>query len=490
MAEREDEQQGLNPQQIAELGGQLLKRAPSKAALQQAQKLVAQRAVIWVAGIIAAAGGGVILVFFFLFLAIIIVAIVVVLFFGAIGGTGTPIAEAAGGGDGTGIISTYCQVVTGDSTMPCSTELEKIFEAAGAFFKVPAGVLVGVASIEGPQIFSYSDDEILAYSADSGGSGIDGQGIDPANSTPNGCGAVGPMQFLIDRDSNYPAWVDTCENPAAAVTNVWGQYKTAVNIAKVSSISNPDARNIRNAIYGAAWKLKCDSGAPADECASGNFSRYDHTDNPNEEYSDAWEREDVDAAAGGYYGACVSSTGYEYCQTVWDIYVAVSDYGSSSIPSKWPTSGWVSQGPYSGGSHSGDYASSVDIDNDRGTPIFSTQSGVLIYKGYGDINELYVAINGADANFNGYVTFYVHLDSISTCIENTPLYSSVPEGELVGYMGDTGDNSTGHVHLHYMIHDAHNQTLSEEEFRSLLPDPNVQVGDNVTTNYTGVNCHP
>ena len=91
---------------------------------------------------------------------------------------------------------------------------------------------------------------------------------------------------------------------------------------------NPDARNIRNAIYGAAWKLKCDSDRTSpqslSECISGNFTRYDYNDD-----DDRWEgppgsQGEADGSAGevwlaasAYYGSCARN----YCQRVWDFYL-------------------------------------------------------------------------------------------------------------------------------------------------------------------------
>ncbi len=484
----EDEEEKNKPRELAESAVDAGKTVSNKV-VQATTSQVGKQVIRWVVVAVAASGGGVLLLFFFLFLAVIIVAIVVVILAGGVGGGSAaneeffkpPPIEEVTSGDGTAIVGNYCQFVLSDPSAVCSTELEKIFEAAGLWAKIPAGVLVGIASIEGYQIFEYNNIEILNYSASSGGTGIDGQGIDPQNSTPNGCSAIGPMQFLIDFDPDYPPAVISCGgvvNPP----NVWAGWKGAVNVAGVASIPNPDARNIQNAIYGAAWKLKCQSGAdvPAVECSSGDFTSFDYND-----ATPAWEAAEVEAAAGSYLGACVDpSSGFPYCDIVWNIYQAVADYGSQVDPSGWPTRGTITQGPYNpGGSHTN--MSAVDIAFPEGEKIYATQDGQIYKRNQPGGCGLYLEIAGS--NFR---TQYCHLESYSVCVDSLSDGDWVERGELIGYMGWTGDvqpPGPSGSHLHYAIKDLSGLNfISLESFNQLVPT--YSIGDLVIPSYTGVNC--
>jgi hypothetical protein len=502
MPEEDEQKQGpslgdlTNIAKQARGGGQeqLIKQAGTKAAIA-----------------IAGAGVGSFVGFFLLIISVVLAGIViVVILFGGGGGGAAGVAEAAvpitGGNN---LVPGYCQLALGGEPPAageedtCSIKLKNLFLAASIWARIPAGVLVAVAVIEGPHIFGYSDKEIDDYSKNvttDSIHGINGEGIDPENREPNGCSAIGPMQMTVDYMEEYgfrPSDLDcgSVTDPPCA----WCTYGTAVIEAGIITTTGtsykPDVRNIRNAIYGAAWKLKCGSGAPSDECNQAKFTKYDYNDE-----DDAWERDDeIEKAGTSYYGSCTVQIerfdGMTYCDKIWEIYQAVSDKGTGTpggIGGNWPTTGNISQGPYTSGdgyTHYGTQASSVDINNDEMTPIFAARSGIGRrdkdsgpdgVRGTAD-DGLYVSIN--DGN---YIFYYVHLNSYSDCATNDEF---VEEGELIGYMGHTG-SARGINHLHYMIRDSSNVVLSEQAFRSLMPDPNFQVGNNVQTSYTGVNCHP
>ena len=435
---------------------------------------------------------------FFGFVAALILILIVpimvpimMLMMGLGGGPGT-VEAAPSAGDGSGLVADFCVHVAVPPDGACSQELKQILEAAGAWAKIPAGVIAGILPMEGPQLFGYTDEQIRAYSSATGGTGIGGQGIDPMNSTPNTCSAIGPAQILIDRDPDYPTLPPNppidgpghCSEGARSLNN-WTQsgtspvrYKSAVNLSGLTTIPNPDARNIRNAIFGAAWKLKCDN-TPSDyagECTSGQFTKYDYNDN-----TDSWEQDDVFRSAGAYFGTC--SPPANYCQRVYDFYLAVADTSATGGTFSWPNSGFISQGPYQAPTHQGNYGSSVDINADIGKPVFATVNGNLIYKQFDSTGALDVAIETATHQY-----WYVHFSRLSRCTENTPIGGFVPEGELIGFVGDTGLANLPHTH--YMIRNRSNQVISESEFRSLLPKPDIAVNDNVSTNYNGVNCKP
>lgn len=408
-------------------------------------------------------------------------------------------------GDGTGLVADYCVRVPIPGVPPpypdavtdeekCSQKLRDLFIAAGKWAQVPAGVIAGVAKIEGRQIFGYTDELIEKYSAASGGSGIDGQAIDPANSTPNSCSAIGPMQMTVDYDSDYPPVTFSCgdvtEPPYA-----WNTYKTAANKADVTSTSNPDARNIRNAVYGAAWMLKCMSWTPTDECKNADFSQYDY-DDPENATDDDWEgppgefgeadgsKGEVWRAAKGYYGSC----GNNYCQDVWEYYQATKDTSAvGGAPWGWPTSGMMSQGPFESKPSHGEM-SAIDFGHRDPQPVYTTHGGNVIKypdngNGYGNYVEVYSS---------NYITRYAHFNEYSKCLQKLPNNWMIKAGTYLGNTGWTGyvdPPGPGGRHLHYQIMDHAGFDLDKdlEEFNRLIPQP-YSKGTWVEADYSGSEC--
>jgi len=103
----------------------------------------------------------------------------------------------------------------------------------------------------------------------------------------------------------------------------------------------------------------------------------------------------------------------------------------------WPTRGTVSSrfGTRWGILHAG-----IDIANSKGTPVYAADSGTVTFSGYsGNYGNLIKISHGS-----GLETRYAHLSS--------RLVSSgqkVQKGQLIGYMGSTG-NATG-SHLHFEV---------------------------------------
>ncbi|OGY21514.1 MAG: hypothetical protein A2126_04245 [Candidatus Woykebacteria bacterium GWB1_45_5] len=450
-------------------------------------------------GPIAWFGGGCLAV---VFLVLFPIFIVLLFLAGAGGGFDfgvTPVEAAPSSGDGTGLVADYCLKVAGrpppypdDPNTPenearCSEELRKLFLAAGAWAKVPAAVIAGIATREGPQIFSYTDEEILQYSAPGGedpynNSSPNDSSIDDCN--VSWAGAMGPMQFM-------PGTWD----------GSGGRYKEAVNIA-TNEGRDPDVCNIKDAIYAAAWKLKCDvtPSEQVQECYDGKFTKYDYNDDDNwwegppgeEGEEDGSPGEVYQAAAGYYWGDTTRAsdcehllddgTPYSYCQAVWEYYLATADGRGGG---DWPNSGYISQGPYSTGSHQGESASSIDIDGEEGvTPVYAIRSGNISQRDKDSTGALVLGIE-----VGKYIYYYVHFHSYSPCVKDLPVGSFIPEGQFLGYVGMTGSQAN-HPHNHYMIWDGPKHPISEQEFRSLLPDPDVKVGDTVTTSFSGEECIP
>lgn len=97
--------------------------------------------------------------------------------------------------------------------------------------------------------------------------------------------------------------------------------------------------------------------------------------------------------------------------------------------------------PRSGGrSHEG-----LDIMAPRGTPIASPTEAVITRIGTGDSSGLFVST----ANPGGESMVFMHLDSYADIKEGDILKI----GEIIGYVGNTGNAITTSPHLHYELHD-------------------------------------
>jgi LysM repeat protein len=83
----------------------------------------------------------------------------------------------------------------------------------------------------------------------------------------------------------------------------------------------------------------------------------------------------------------------------------------------------------------------IDVAGSMGSPVYATDSGVIVYAGWNDYGygNMIIIDHG-----NDWQSLYAHLSSINvTCSQ------SVAQGELIGAFGSTG-NSTG-PHLHFEL---------------------------------------
>lgn len=125
----------------------------------------------------------------------------------------------------------------------------------------------------------------------------------------------------------------------------------------------------------------------------------------------------------------------EYLKIERDIYVAT--------PKGFPVKGSISS-PYGSREHprSGryDFHSGIDISAAPGNPVKTTADGIVSFSGWsGGSGNLVVLEHG-----HGYSTFYAHNRS-----NNVKVGQKVRRGDIIGYVGSTG-NSTG-PHVHYEI---------------------------------------
>ena len=115
----------------------------------------------------------------------------------------------------------------------------------------------------------------------------------------------------------------------------------------------------------------------------------------------------------------------------------------------WPTTGVITQEfgctgfswepPYGSCAH---FHQGIDIANGMGTPIHAAASGVVAYVGVNPYDGAFIVDIG---HANGLDTMYVHMEIIY--VVHAGQY--VHQGQLIGYMGNTG-NSTG-THLHWQV---------------------------------------
>lgn len=113
--------------------------------------------------------------------------------------------------------------------------------------------------------------------------------------------------------------------------------------------------------------------------------------------------------------------------------------------------------PRSGGrTHEG-----LDIMAPRRALVVTPTDAVVIRTGVGESSGNYVYT----ANPGGETFVYMHLDEIANINEGDQL----KKGELIGYVGNTGNASGGVTHLHFEIQDNGNATDPYPRIKSIFP---------------------
>jgi hypothetical protein len=114
--------------------------------------------------------------------------------------------------------------------------------------------------------------------------------------------------------------------------------------------------------------------------------------------------------------------------------IIYGDVGTGTFT--WPTTAtWLSGYDYNPPIHNG-----LDFDGDIGSPIYASDTGVVVYSGWSDRGYGYLIVVDHD---DGWQTFYAHLTE-GTLV---PCGSNVQKGQLIASMGSTGNSSGPHLHF-------------------------------------------
>lgn len=102
--------------------------------------------------------------------------------------------------------------------------------------------------------------------------------------------------------------------------------------------------------------------------------------------------------------------------------------------------------PRSGGrTHEG-----IDIMADQGQAIYAVGNGKLIKQTIDGASDATLSGNSWKLQLSdGTYYFYAHLSAFA---DGLKLNDSVTIGQLLGYVGDTGNPGTGNYHLHFEVH--------------------------------------
>ena len=104
----------------------------------------------------------------------------------------------------------------------------------------------------------------------------------------------------------------------------------------------------------------------------------------------------------------------------------------------WPTSSYSISSPF--GWRSYEFHTGIDIYNYYGAPIYAANNGIVTIAGWYGTYGIFVGIN----HNNGYGTGYGHMSMLAPGIH---VGSTVERGQLIGYIGLTGQTSGPHVHF-------------------------------------------
>jgi peptidoglycan LD-endopeptidase LytH len=94
----------------------------------------------------------------------------------------------------------------------------------------------------------------------------------------------------------------------------------------------------------------------------------------------------------------------------------------------------------------------LDLFARRGTPVRSTTQGVILHRGLNNLGGVTVSVLGP----GGQRHYYAHLDRWA----GAPEGAWVEAGEIIGYVGNTGNARTTPPHLHYGIYEGSGHAIN------------------------------
>jgi murein DD-endopeptidase MepM/ murein hydrolase activator NlpD len=87
----------------------------------------------------------------------------------------------------------------------------------------------------------------------------------------------------------------------------------------------------------------------------------------------------------------------------------------------------------------------IDIMAARGTPVLAAEDGSLLLlrnRGMGGISMYHLSTDGRR------LLYYAHLDRFAPGVQEG---AAVRRGQVIGYVGDTGNAGAGNFHLHFAV---------------------------------------
>jgi len=87
----------------------------------------------------------------------------------------------------------------------------------------------------------------------------------------------------------------------------------------------------------------------------------------------------------------------------------------------------------------------IDISAQRGTPVLAADDGTILRMGFNSLGGLIIYQLDPGRRF---VYYYAHLDRYSSSLRDG---STVSRGEVIGYVGSTGNASPNAPHLHFQV---------------------------------------
>lgn len=136
----------------------------------------------------------------------------------------------------------------------------------------------------------------------------------------------------------------------------------------------------------------------------------------------------------------------------------------ASIPSQWPTKGWLSSGygrrrsPWTGKT---EFHSGLDIANRKGTPVHAPGDAVVKFAGNGNGNGKHIVLDHGQ----GITTLFGHLSKI-----HVVKGQRVRKDQRIANIGSTGKSTNPHLHyemrLNGVAFDPRRQLLKEKPPRS------------------------